>query len=90
MVRGLAPLEEFNAYFDADLTHDKFDTIGGLVTFELGHLPERGEEINIGKFHFKIISANSRRIVNMQVSLPADSESVSNQTANEFANTGSE
>lgn len=74
MVRGLTPLEEFNEYFDSDLNHDKFDTIGGLVTFTLGHLPDRGEEITIGGFHFKIISANSRRIVNMQVSLQADSD----------------
>jgi magnesium and cobalt transporter len=68
-VRGLTPLEEFNQYFDSKLSHDKFDTVAGLVTFELGHLPARGEEISIDKFHFKIISANSRRIINMQVSM---------------------
>ncbi len=68
-VRGLTPLEEFNQYFDSELSHEKFDTIAGLVTFELGHLPARGEEISIDKFHFKIISANSRRIINMQVSM---------------------
>jgi magnesium and cobalt transporter len=68
-VRGLTPLDEFNQYFDSKLTHEKFETIAGLVTFELGHLPERGEEITIGVFHFKIVSANSRRINSMQVSL---------------------
>ena len=68
-VRGLTPLEEFNQYFDSELSHEKFDTVAGLVTFELGHLPARGEEISIDKFHFKIISANSRRIINMQVSM---------------------
>lgn len=70
-VRGLTPLDEFNHYFDAELAHEKFDTIGGLVTHELGHLPERGEEVTIDKFYFKIISANSRRIINMQVSMTA-------------------
>ncbi len=73
-VRGLTPLDEFNQYFDAKLSHKKFDTIAGLVTFELGHLPIRGEEVTIAPFHFKIISANSRRINNMQVSLLSDSE----------------
>jgi len=68
-VRGLTPLDEFNQYFESKLTHDKFETIAGLVMFELGHLPERGEEVTIGPFHFKVISANSRRINNMQVSL---------------------
>jgi len=73
-VRGLTPLDEFNQYFDSKLTHEKFETIAGLVTFELGHLPERGEEVTIDCFHFKIISANSRRINNMQISLVSDDE----------------
>ena len=67
-VRGLTPLDEFNQYFNSNLRHEKFDTIAGLVTYELGHLPERGEEIIIDKFYFKVISANSRRIINLQVS----------------------
>jgi magnesium and cobalt transporter len=73
-VRGLTPLDEFNQYFDSKLIHEKFETIAGLVTFELGHVPDRGEEVTIGRFHFKIISANSRRINNMQVSFVADDE----------------
>lgn len=75
-VRGLTPLDEFNQYFDSNLTHEKFETIAGLVTFELGHLPERGEEVTVGPFHFKIISANSRRINNMQVSILTDNNDV--------------
>jgi magnesium and cobalt transporter len=80
-VRGLTPLEEFNQHFDSRLEHEKFDTIAGLVTHELGHLPERGEEITIDKFHFKITSANSRRIISMQVTLVSDKEadSMSNE-----------
>lgn len=78
-VRGLTPLDEFNQYFDSKLSHEKFETIAGLVTFELGHLPERGEEVSITDFHFKIISANSRRINNMQVSLLLDNEVETNQ-----------
>lgn len=73
-VHGLTPLDEFNQYFDSKLTHEKFETIAGLVTFELGHLPERGEDVTIDGFHFKIVSANSRRINNMQVNLVSDDE----------------
>ncbi|MCW8923020.1 MAG: hypothetical protein OQK69_05245 [Gammaproteobacteria bacterium] len=35
----------------------------------MGHLPERGEEVMIGHFQFKVISANSRRINNLQVTV---------------------
>lgn len=76
-VRGLTPLEEFNQYFDSKLSHEKFETIAGLVTFELGHLPERGEETTIGQFHFKVVSANSRRINNLQISLLSDDANLS-------------
>lgn len=81
-VRGLTPIDEFNQYFDSKLAHEKFETIAGLVTFELGHLPERGEEVTIQNFHFKIISANSRRINNMQMSLLSDNEVTSVTTEN--------
>ena len=84
-VRGLTPLEDFNQYFDSKLQHEKFDTIGGLVTHELGHLPERGEEVSIGQFHFKIISANSRRINNLQVSLLSEKEVA--ETENDYLDT---
>ena len=80
-VRGLTPIDEFNAYFDSNLKHEKFETIAGLVIFELGHLPERGEEVNIGSFHFKIISANSRRINSMQVSLLSGTDAGSDKNS---------
>lgn len=73
-IRGLTPLDDFNQYFDSKLSHEKFDTIAGLVTFALGHLPDRGEEVTIENFHFKVISANSRRINSMQVSLLSEKE----------------
>lgn len=82
-VRGLTPIDEFNEYFDCKLSHEKVETIGGLVTAELGHLPERGEEVNIGPFHFKVVSANSRRVNSMQVSIVDDDAVASSSTNNE-------
>jgi len=71
-IRGLTPIEEFNDFFEANFSDEKFDTMAGLVTHELGHLPSRGEEVNLGKYRFNIISANSRRINNMQLTLLAE------------------
>lgn len=68
-VRGLTPISEFNTFFSTDLSSEKFDTIAGLVTHGIGHLPERGEEVTISNYHFKIISANSRRVNSLQVTL---------------------
>lgn len=56
------PIDEFNDYFEADFPVDEFDTLSGLVTHALGHLPKRGEKVNIGNFCFKVLRADSRRI----------------------------
>ncbi|KHF26363.1 HlyC/CorC family transporter [Solemya velum gill symbiont] len=63
-------IEDFNHYFDASLSDDEFDTIGGLVTHTLGHLPKRGESVTIDRFEFRVIRADSRRIRLLSIHLP--------------------
>jgi magnesium and cobalt transporter len=60
--KALTPIEDFNEYFGTDFSDDEFDTIAGLVTNALGHLPKRGETAEIGSFRFKVLRADSRRI----------------------------
>ena len=61
-VRALTRVEDFNEYFECDLDAEEYDTVGGLVTHELGRLPRRGEKIEFGGFEFAIIKADERRI----------------------------
>lgn len=61
-VRSLTPVVEFNRYFDTDFSDNEFDTIGGLVMHEFGHMPKRGETIEIDRFQFNVQRADSRRI----------------------------
>ncbi len=62
IVRALTPVEDFNQYFQADLSDERADTIGGLVMMELGRLPKGGETVNLGRFHFQVLRADNRRI----------------------------
>ncbi len=55
-------IEDFNDYFGVDMADDEFDTIAGLVTKALGHMPKRGEKVDIERFRFKVLRADSRRI----------------------------
>jgi magnesium and cobalt transporter len=55
-------IEEFNEYFGSSLDEGEFDTIGGLVIGALGHLPKRGEVVQIANFSFEVVRADSRRI----------------------------
>jgi magnesium and cobalt transporter len=61
-IKALTSVEDFNEYFQAELSEEEFDTIGGLVSATLGHLPERGEEVDIDQFRFRILRADNRRV----------------------------
>ena len=54
MVDALTPIADFNERFGADFDDDEYDTIGGLVTAAIGHLPEAGEELTLGRFDFRV------------------------------------
>jgi magnesium and cobalt transporter len=62
VLKAVTPIEEFNNYFSAHIHDDEFDTIGGLIVHKLGHLPKKGEKLEIGKFRFEVLRADSRRI----------------------------
>ena len=61
-VRALTDIEDFNEYFDTSLSTEEFETVGGVVTHAFGHLPSRGEEVQIDKFCFKVLNADGRRV----------------------------
>ncbi len=55
-------IEEFNEFFGTDFPDEDYDTIGGMVINRLGHLPKRGESVEIGGFRFTVVRADSRKI----------------------------
>jgi magnesium and cobalt transporter len=55
-------IEDVNDYFGTDYSDEEFDTIGGLVVNALGHLPKRGESVDLGTLRFKVMRADSRRV----------------------------
>lgn len=71
MVDALTPISDFNDQFGADFDDDEYDTIGGLVTSAIGHLPEAGEELALGRFHFRVGRADARRVHTFVLSVHA-------------------
>lgn len=67
-------IEEFNEYFSSHLSGEGVDTLGGLVSQTLGHLPQRGETMELGQFRFKVLRADSRRIHLLNLRLVQRSE----------------
>ena len=62
LVKPLTPIEDFNNQFSTKLPADEFDTIGGIVMQEFGHMPTRNESVEISGFRFDVLNADSRRI----------------------------
>ena len=72
VVDALTPISDFNERFGADFDDDEYDTIGGLLTDAIGHLPEAGEELTLGRFVFRVARADSRRLHALHVGVHAD------------------
>jgi len=66
-VKASTPIEEFNKYFHKNISDEDFDTIGGVVLKNFGHLPKRGETLKIGRLQFKVLHSDSRRIHLLEV-----------------------
>ena len=62
VVDALTPIEDFNERFGADFDDDEYDTIGGLITAAIGHLPEAGDELTLSRFSFRVARADARRV----------------------------
>lgn len=71
-ISALTPIEEFNKYFGCEFSDDEFDTVGGLVVHEFGHMPKRGETTTIDRFQFNVQRADSRRIHLFQMTVLPD------------------
>ena len=76
--RALTRIEEFNEFFGTTLDDENYDTVGGLVMHELGHLPRKGETFKLGDFRFRVLQADRRRVHSVEVtrgsSAPADGD----------------
>jgi magnesium and cobalt transporter len=67
LVDALTPIEAFNEYFRTGFSDDEYDTVGGLVTAEIGHLPGTGEAASLGNYSFDVTRADDRRVLEFRV-----------------------
>ncbi|MCF6437065.1 MULTISPECIES: CNNM family magnesium/cobalt transport protein CorC [Pseudoalteromonas] len=70
MVQALTPLDEFNEFFKTGYDTQEADTIGGIILHAFGHMPSRGETIDIEPLQFKVTNSDNRRIIQLQVTVP--------------------
>lgn len=67
LVQALTPIDEINEHFATQYSDEEFDTIGGLVLNGFGHLPKRGEQLELDSLLINVIRADNRRIHLLEV-----------------------
>jgi putative hemolysin len=66
-VPGRTPIDDVNDVLDADLPHEEWDTVAGLVFSTLGHVPAEGECLDFGGYEFCAERVQGRRIVSVLI-----------------------
>jgi len=67
LLDALTPIEDFNEQFGTAFSDEEYDTVGGLVTAEIGHLPDPGETATLGDYAFDVTRADDRRVLQFRV-----------------------
>jgi putative hemolysin len=70
LVRGRTPLDEVNELLNASLPEGDWDTVGGLVYTQLGHVPHEDESVVINGWTLSAERVQGRRIGRIRISPP--------------------
>lgn len=66
-VDALTTIEDFNEHFHCHLSDEDVDTIGGLITQQLGYMPHKGDHVQIAPFEITVLEADERRAITLEV-----------------------
>lgn len=72
LVDGRLNIEEFEEYFDVEVTREMFDTVGGYVVERCGRVPALGEQVEVDGFAMKIVQGDERAIRQLRIFRPED------------------
>jgi magnesium and cobalt transporter len=70
-VSATTPLDELAAAFGTELVEAGAETLGGAVAAALGHVPRRGERVQLGRLQVRVLRADNRRAHLLEVTVPA-------------------
>jgi magnesium and cobalt transporter len=77
-VSGDTPVERVSEAFGAQIRSsdpdEAFDTIGGLIAHEMGHVPKRGEQVEIAGLHFVVLHTKGGAVRWFKVSPAGEAE----------------
>ena len=67
MIYGKEDIEEVETYFNVELPDGPYESVGGFIIHQLGHLPKAGEMVEHDSLVFKVVSATKRHIKSVKI-----------------------
>lgn len=61
-VKASTHIDDFNHFFNTNFSNDRYESVGGLISDELEHVPTVGETIALGGLRFKVTKAIARQV----------------------------
>ncbi len=66
-ISGLTPIHDIEARLGLEIDNDEVSTFGGLITAELGRIPEQGESLSVHGMEVKVDEVDDRRVISTTV-----------------------
>jgi CBS domain containing-hemolysin-like protein len=67
MIYAKEDIEEVESFFKMELPDGPYESVGGFIIHQLGHLPKAGEVVELDNLIFKVISATKRNIKTVKI-----------------------
>ena len=70
-ISGLTPIHDVEEALGVEIERDEVSTFGGLITGELGRIPEHGETLTVSGMRITVDNVDERRVIAARVSYEA-------------------
>ena len=70
-ISGLCPVHDVEEHLEIEIDNDEVSTFGGLITAELGRIPEKGESLEAHGLKIEVTQVDERRVISTQVCILA-------------------
>jgi CBS domain containing-hemolysin-like protein len=60
-------IEEVESFFDVNVPDGPYESVGGFIIHQLGHLPKAGEIVELDTLTFKVVSVTKRHIKTVKI-----------------------
>jgi len=67
IVDGLTPIHDVEEKLNIEIEEEDVSTIGGLITSELGRIPEVGQTVRLGNLELEAMEVDEKRVLSARV-----------------------